>query len=93
MSIPHTSSGASPEEPGFGVPVPGVRIQHVRCEDIRYYTSNVVEVSRKDDGFVAETGRRGFGDERVAGTKVNISGWKRAKSDVETHQTGPTVTP
>jgi hypothetical protein len=56
---PHSTQHASarPEETGFCSPVPGVRVEHVRGEDVGDDTGDVVAVAGEYDGFVAEAGR------------------------------------
>jgi hypothetical protein len=61
----HTSS--SPEETGFGSPVPGVGVEHVRGEDVGDDIGDVVAVAGEYDGLVAEACGGTFGDEGIAG--------------------------
>lgn len=57
---------ASPEETGFGTPVPGGRVQHPGGDDVADEAADVVQVAGEHDGLLAETGRGQLGDEGVA---------------------------
>lgn len=60
-----TETSSSPEVTGFRTPVPSGRVEHVRVENTDDDTTQVVQVSSKDDSLGSESSRSNLSDERV----------------------------
>jgi len=66
-------SGGSPEVTGLGSKVPCGRVQHVWVKNTDDDTTNVVQVSGKDDSLGPQSSGSDLGDERVAdGTNGDV---------------------
>lgn len=59
-------TGSSPEESGFGAPIPSTWVEHTWCKDVGDDGANIIEVSSENDCFLAEAGGGEFSDEGVA---------------------------
>lgn len=61
----HERGGAGPEEPGLALPVPGLRIEHVRDQDLRRDVDDLVCVAGQHDGVGSETHGADLADDTV----------------------------